>query len=274
MPTPPTNETSFIPTGERTEPLTTVIPTTTDTPTSTTITEIHEEDRFLRIQDFIRFFRDLVIVLIIAMIIRFAVVTPFTISGSSMENSYHDGESIIVNKFSYLMLGSIARVGNPVRGDVVVFTPHVSVEKEYYIKRVIGLPGDTIKFDGGYVYVEPNGGTKFVKLSEDYLSAVNNGHTNLSPDVTDRTFTVPADEYWVMGDNRINSSDSRTCFRSCMIDGSSHYVARSDIVGSVLLDLGRFTIFSSPSIHDGPFTWIEKPSFFDTPRKWTYPELQ
>ena len=241
-------------------------------PVPSSITEIRDEESFVNMSDFIRFFRDLVIVLLIALFIRFVLVTPFQISGSSMETSYHDGEFIIVNKFSYFMLGSY-RIGDPRRGDVVVLMPHVSNEKQYYIKRVLGLPGDTIKFEGGDVFIETKGSTKFIKLQESYLSPMNKGKTFLPTDVSDRSFTVPADSYWVMGDNRNNSSDSRTCFRSCMIDGSVHFVARDNVVGSVLLDLGAFSLFGSPTLHVGAMRWVYQPRFLDTPRNWSYTEL-
>ena len=119
--------------------------------------EIGEGNKTMR--EFISFFRDLVIILLIVLFIRGFFVTPFRINGSSMETSYHDKEYIIVDKFSYLNLpmtysenstGSVwnsmtesvlrhipVHIGDPRRGDVVVITPHVDRQREYYIKRVI-----------------------------------------------------------------------------------------------------------------------------------------
>lgn len=108
-----------------------------------------------------------------------------------MEASYHDGEFILVNKFSYADFG-VAKVGDPVRGDVVILRPHASNGKEYYIKRVIGMPGDTIKFEAGEVFMKKSGSTTFVKLNEDYLSAGNKGKTFLPMDVRETEFLVPA----------------------------------------------------------------------------------
>jgi signal peptidase I len=127
-------------------------------------------------REFISFFRDLVVILIIVIFIRIFIVTPFRINGSSMEESYHDKEYILVDKFSYLnfpqtfgeMIGSnwidstistVAKnipihIGDPDRGDVVVITPHVDRSREYYIKRVVGLPGDTIRISGGKVFIK------------------------------------------------------------------------------------------------------------------------
>jgi signal peptidase I len=65
------------------------------------------------------------------------------------------------------------RIGDPVRGDVVVITPHVDREKEYYIKRVIAVPGDSIRFEDGEVLIKKSGTEKFIKLDERYLSSAN-----------------------------------------------------------------------------------------------------
>lgn len=108
----------------------------------------------------ISFFRDVIIILIIVIIMRAFIITPFRINGSSMEDSYHDREYILVDKFSYLnftesykttsstanLITKFSRkvlsllpvhVGDPVRGDVIVITPHVDSNREYYIKRVV-----------------------------------------------------------------------------------------------------------------------------------------
>lgn len=111
--------------------------------------------------EFIKFLRDFVIILIIVLFIRTFIITPFQINGASMEESYHDKEFILVDKFSYLdfaqdiwtqtdgpILTSIAsfwqkipiHIGDPVRGDVVVIKPHVDKDREHYIKRVIAVP--------------------------------------------------------------------------------------------------------------------------------------
>jgi signal peptidase I len=139
--------------------------------------------------------RDLVLIFLVVILLRSLVITPFRINGSSMETSYHDKEYIIVDKFSFLNFkatygeavseGSIEKItqsilsnlpihiGDPERGDVVVITPHVDRKKEYYIKRVIGLPGDTIQFEDGEVFVKKAGTETFVKLNELYLSKIN-----------------------------------------------------------------------------------------------------
>ena len=146
-------------------------------------------------REFISFFRDLIIILLLVLFVRSFFVTPFRINGSSMEGSYHDKEYIIVDKFSYLNLpvtynntasGNTwdtvtsfllrnlpIHVGDPVRGDVVVITPHVDKQREYYIKRVIALPGDTIRFEDGNVFIKKSASSAFVEIKEPYLSLAN-----------------------------------------------------------------------------------------------------
>jgi len=111
----------------------------------------------------------------------------FRIEGDSMEPNLHNGEYVLIDKISYLL-------HPPERGDVVVFTPPNN-ERDY-IKRVIGLPGDTVEVKGGQVYV--NG----VVLDEPYLQHV------ILRDESARI--VEAGRYFVLGDNRNNSSDSRS----------------------------------------------------------------
>jgi signal peptidase I len=109
----------------------------------------------------------------------------FRIEGSSMEPNLHDGEYVIIDRVSYVL-------HSPERGDVIVFTPPVG-DKDY-IKRIIGLPGDTVEVRNSQVIV--NG----ITLSEPYLNASTN--YVMSPQ------TIAPGHYFVLGDNRNNSSDS------------------------------------------------------------------
>jgi signal peptidase I len=109
----------------------------------------------------------------------------FKIDGQSMEPNLHNEEYVIVDKVTYLF-------GTPQRGDVVVF--FLEGQPKDYIKRVIGLPGETIEMSDGTVYVDGQ------PLAEPYV---------LSSATAYRARQLGADEYFVMGDNRGNSSDSR-----------------------------------------------------------------
>jgi signal peptidase I len=228
----------------------------------------------LSLRDINLFLRDLVIIIAVIVSIRFLVATPFEIRGSSMETTYHDGEYIIADKLSYLRIFDFATLGDPHRGDVVVFHPGVHDAREFYIKRVIGLPGDRVRFENGEVYLTPAGSETEVMLDESYLSEENDHKTFLPPGVENDTFVVPAGEYFLMGDNRNNSSDSRSCFLSCFSEGSSHYVPRAHIVGKVFLHLGHFDAFGDDSYFSlGTFSWTHPPRFFSTASTWDYPEI-
>ncbi len=126
---------------------------------------------------------------IIWLVVNFATAR-FIVEGSSMEPNFHTGQMLIVSRLAY-------KFGPPQRGDVIVFQYPGNLTDDY-IKRIIGVPGDTIAIEAGKVLV--NG----VQLTEPYISTDGGlgqfkGH-----------WTVPADSYFVMGDNRSHSSDSRS----------------------------------------------------------------
>ena len=248
--------------------------------------------------EFISFFRDLIIILIIVILIRIFLITPFRINGTSMEESYHEKEYILVNKLSYLnfpdtywakktadtiwstinaLIWKIPlRIWDPKRGDVVVITPHVDKQREYYIKRVIALPGDTIRFDDGKVYIKTATHSGFVQIHEPYLSASNSGKTYLSESITESQFLLGEWQYWVMGDNRQNSSDSRSCFKDCYgKEYTAHFIKRSDIIGTALVNFGYFHLFSDANwaIDFDHIGWVSAPILLSHPHTATYPEL-
>lgn len=161
---------------------------------------------------------NLVVVVALVLFMRTFIMSPFQVYGISMCNTLNFfngkcqdtyGDYIIINKSSYLRLPGIT-VGTPQRGDIIVFRPPQN-QNEFYIKRVIGLPGDTIKLIDGYVYLYNTANPEGVKLEESYLSAENAGSTFATGGIDD--FKVPADHYFVLGDNRQHSSDSRLCFK-------------------------------------------------------------
>jgi len=157
---------------------------------------------------------EMAILLAIVLCVRFYVFQFFRVSGPSMcptlnqlegECETGKGEFVFVNQFLYHFLK------DPARGEVVVFRP--PTEKAYYIKRVIGVPGDTITINDGKVYLT-NADHEELQLPEEYLSAENQGRTITQKKV----FTVPEDHYLMFGDNRNQSLDARQWFKSCYGD--------------------------------------------------------
>ncbi len=108
---------------------------------------------------------------------------------SSMEPNLHEGQRLLVSKVAYAF-------GEPQRGDIIIFPPPGIESEKDYIKRVIGLPGDTVQIIDGTVYVNN------VPLEEPYITNSGSGFMT--------EITVPVGEYFVLGDNRTNSSDSRS----------------------------------------------------------------
>lgn len=244
----------------------------------------HKPDSLLR--ESILFLRDICIILLVVLMVRAYLVAPFRISGSSMENNYFNEEFILVDKLSFTDLG--LKFGEPERGDVVVIEPHADNGRQFYIKRIIGLPGEKLKIENGYVYIQKVGSSSYVQLNEAYLSEKNLGKTYPGKSDPTTEFDIPAGEYFIMGDNRNASADSRDCFYTCSSWGSSHFIKKEGIVGRVWLTLGALHVFDQFSIwqrqYDGTVQgfriklaedigFTTKPRFFDTPKTWTYPEL-
>ena len=140
-------------------------------------------------------FKIVVISLAIIIPIRYYLIQPFFVRGASMEPSFDNGEYLIVDEISY-------RFAPPARGDVIVFKYPLDTS-QYYIKRIIGLPNETIEIKDGQVVIYNKQFKDGIILDESsYLSA---NEMTLGEIKT----TVGADEYFVMGDNRGASSDSR-----------------------------------------------------------------
>jgi signal peptidase I len=133
----------------------------------------------------------------------------FIVEGPSMQPNFHTGQVLVVSRVNYLL-------GNPKRGEIVVFNPPGQPPDEPpYIKRVIGLPGETVEIRDAKVYI--NGKA----LEEPYINEP------CTPDrCPDRTWQLGANEYFMMGDNRNHSSDSRVF---------STPVTRERIIGEALI---------------------------------------
>jgi len=161
------------------------------------------------------YFESIVIAVILALFIRTFVVQAFKIPTGSMEENLLIGDHLLVNKFVFGPTASrperaVLPVGTLARGDVVVFKYPVEPERDF-IKRVIGLPGETIEVKEKKVYIN---GKPFEEPYVHFLAppaAQSELHEVTSFDVRERygPVTVPANQYFVMGDNRDNSQDSR-----------------------------------------------------------------
>jgi signal peptidase I len=168
-----------------------------------------------------------VIALAVVMIfvIRYFLFKPFYVKGASMEPNFLDHEYLIVDELTY-------RLRAPERGEVVVFK-YPNNQQEFFLKRIIGLPGERVKIADGKVTVYNSAHPEGVELKEDYLASdlVTNGEP--------RTITLGPDEFYVLGDNRPNSFDSRRF-------GA---VKKELVVGRALFrgwPLSRVTIFRAP----------------------------
>ena len=137
-------------------------------------------------------FKIALIALVIVVPIRYFLFQPFIVSGESMSPNFETGDYLIVDEISY-------RLASPQRGDVIVFN-FPKDTKERFIKRVIGLPGETVDITNGQVEIIKDG--KTTNLAEKYLPS----DLKTYPDTE---VSLKADEYFVMGDNRQYSYDSR-----------------------------------------------------------------
>ncbi len=134
-----------------------------------------------------------VIALLIVVPIRMFVAQPFLVSGESMFPTFHDGEYLIVDELSYL-------IGSPNRGDVIVFR-FPGDTKRFFIKRIIGMPNEEVSITNGVVTIINKANPDGFVLTEPYIDEKFN---------TTSSYITGNDEYFVMGDNRNRSSDSRS----------------------------------------------------------------
>lgn len=131
----------------------------------------------------------LIVLIVLGTLIHFYIGTLSIVDGQSMEPNFHSGEYIIANRWHYLFR-------SPERGDPVILRFPGDPEHVKYIKRIIGLPGEKVTIAQGAVYVNNE------KLAESYLPPGTQTYPNLTKQLGD-------EDYFLMGDNRLNSSDSR-----------------------------------------------------------------
>ncbi len=142
------------------------------------------------------FFWDIAKIVIISLAIivpiRYFIIQPFFVRGASMSPSFESGDYLIINEIGY-------RIYEPQRGDVIVFQPPKANKRQFYIKRIIALPGETVKVENGKVWVGENE-ESLKELNEEYIEVTTPG---------DMVVALSEDEFFVLGDNRKASSDSR-----------------------------------------------------------------
>lgn len=146
------------------------------------------------------------VILTVVLLVQRFIVQPVEVNGSSMEVTLSDGDHLLLEKVTYAF-------SEPKRFDVIVFQPYDYDSELYYIKRIIGLPGETVKIEDNCIYIDG------VLLDETY------GKENVirDPGIASEGITLGADEYFVLGDNRNNSKDSR--------DSGVGNVTRDSILG-------------------------------------------
>lgn len=163
-----------------------------------------------------------IIAVVAVVLVRMFIVQPFVVSGASMEPSFYNGNYLLVDELTY-------RFREPERGEVIVFR-YPGDEKSFYIKRIIGLPGEQIYINDSKITIIKNDGVKEI-LSEEYLGGrITNGSFERK---------LGENDYFVMGDNRNFSFDSRSWDKQ---------LRRDEIVGLVKLRLWpRVEVFAAPS---------------------------
>lgn len=193
---------------------------------------------------------DVIIVFLLVLLIRSYLFAPFRVHGPSMCDTFNifneecfngDGEYVLISRLSTWSIFGFG-LTEIERGDVVIFEAPESENGDYFIKRVIGVGGDTLKIEGGHVYLMNESGD-YVQLEEPYLNEVNQGNTQAYRTDT-ATYEVPEGSYFVLGDNRVKSSDSRRCFKQAGCDSEgSPFLEYEKIEGEVTVVIFPITHF-------------------------------
>lgn len=167
--------------------------------------EMDFEKRYRLVREII----ETIVLTVLMFLVIHTAVQNFDVQGMSMEPTLHNSELILVDKWSYLFHA-------PARGDVIVFVAPPSPSEDY-VKRIVAVPGDTITINDTVVMVDG------VKLNETYVAPQNQGNPYAYKTI--QNILVPPNDYFVLGDNRAGSSDSRNW----------GFVPRANIIGQAAL---------------------------------------
>ncbi len=179
------------------------------------------------LRKFWEFLKIVIISLLIILPIRYFIIQPFYVKGASMEPTFHDHQYLIIDEIGY-------RFNEPKRGDIVVFR-YPQNPQEYFIKRIIALPGERVEVRDGNVYIYNDKYPEGFVLDESAYLADNIKTYDLSEEIV----TLRSGEYFVLGDNRNSSKDSR----------SFGAVNKSFLTGRVALrgwPFNQITVFHTP----------------------------
>ena len=201
------------------------------------ISSMEQKQKFkvllLEIYDFIAF---VVFALGIVFLIKYFIFTPFTVVWHSMEPNIHNGDFLIVNEIWPRLNDYKFK-----RWDIIIFAP--PGQNVDYIKRIIWLPWETVKIISGYVYIckDKLSGTWLVckKLDEKYLP----NWTITKTPCKINTFYVKPWTYFVLGDNRMHSTDSRCCFGVWCYSWASYLVPKQNIIWVPILRISDWKIY-------------------------------
>jgi len=157
--------------------------------------------------------RLIVITIVLALFFNFFVIVNAVIPSGSMEQTIMTGDRIIAFRLSYLL-------SEPQRHDIVILPDPDNPRGDLFIKRIVGLPGETVFIDNGMVLIQREGENESVPLNEPFLNPSDPPRHSYGP------FVVPEDSYFMLGDHRNNSMDSR--------HWNNPFVHESDILGRAI----------------------------------------
>ena len=143
-----------------------------------------------------------VLAILVAFVFSYSFGMKTSVIGSSMEPCLYNGQSVLINRFVYM-------ASNPKRGDVVVFRPNGNENMHYYVKRIIGMPGEKITIQDGRILIDG-----YFYEADDSFDMIEDGGIATSG------ILLGEDEYFVLGDNRNNSEDSRSANIGTVMESS------------------------------------------------------